>query len=105
MRFIYEIDDADGFAIKLWDTDFPNENNEPIMYQPHYPIGEVWESKEEAISWAEAKIAEISDPDAPYAPVGRGIPATPKPTEEQIREAKLASLGLTVEELRALLGL
>ena len=105
MNIRYEIDDNDNFAIRLWDLDNPNENNEPFMYQPHFPNGDVWESHDEAESWAQAKVLEMTDESAPFAPAGRGWEPQPKPTPEEIRVMKLERLGLTVEDLKALLGL
>jgi hypothetical protein len=58
----------------------------PMLAQPNYPNGDAWENKNAAKAWAELFIASISDAEAPYAPIGKGIPAQQKPTPEEIAE-------------------
>jgi len=58
----------------------------PMLRQPHYPNQDAFDTKAEATEWAELFIAAMKDEDAPFAPVGKGIPGEPKPTKEQILE-------------------
>jgi hypothetical protein len=85
----------------MWD----DINKEPFLYQPHYPNMDSFDSKEEAEIWAKYKLEELTIEEAPEAPLGKGLPAEPKPTLMQQRERSLARLGLTVDDLKALLGL
>jgi hypothetical protein len=91
--------DSETFAIRVFD----GVNKEPFLYQPHYPNGDTFDSVAEATSWAEEAIASHDPNYGFYPPVGKGLPSDPKPTTQQIAEAKLASIGLTVEDLKALL--
>lgn len=58
----------------------------PMLAQPHYPNGDAWESTKKAEAWAKLFIASITDADAPFAPIGKGIAGQPKPTPEEIAE-------------------
>lgn len=86
-RYIYEIDDVDGFAIKAYDTERPNEDNKPFLYQPNWPDNTPWASHEEAELWAQRLVAMMEDPKN-----GRpgGSPSEPwiewTPEEEPIEE-------------------
>ena len=86
----YEIDPT-TFAVSI----FYPESDVAALFQPDYPDQTPWESAAEAEEWAKLYIASIEDENAPYAPIGRGIPGEPKPTPEQIAEweAKRAELG------------
>lgn len=73
----YEIDDNEGFAIRAWDDDNPNEGNAPFLYQPDWPSGNPWASRQEAETWAQQLIAMMQDhrngrpgenPDNPFHP-------------------------------------
>ncbi len=59
-RYRYEVD-ADN-AIRAWDDGNPNENGEPFLFQPDWPDGTPWSSKEEATTWAEAFVKMMEDP-------------------------------------------
>jgi hypothetical protein len=96
--FTYEIDDSN--AIHMWD----GVNPEPFLFQPHWPDSTPWADRAEAQAWAEAKVAELTDDTAPWAGFTPSQPTIPRPTVQETAEAKLASIGLTVEELKALLG-
>jgi hypothetical protein len=39
------------------------EQEEPCLMQPHYPNGEPWKDREDAIAWAESWILHITDPE------------------------------------------
>lgn len=69
MRFRYEIDEE--LTIKVWDTENPNEDNQPILLQKDQPDGTVWENHEQAKTWIEQLISDWLLP----AP-------TPEPEEE-----------------------
>jgi hypothetical protein len=83
---------------------------EPIIIQPHYPNGDAFLTREDAEAWAEAKIAEFDDIDAPMAPNFKG--ETPQAQSRKILQekeearlagiAKLVALGLTESEAKAI---
>lgn len=96
----YKID-AETFAISLYD----GIAAEPFQFQPDYPNLDKFDSYAEAEEWAKSAI-KSHDPDYGfYPPDGKGLPEKPKPTEAQILESKLQRTGLTVSELKTLLGL
>ena len=96
----YEID-SKTFAIKLFD----GINPEPFQFQPDYPNLDKFDSYEEAEEWAKLAI-KSHDPDYGfYPPNGKGLTGEAKLTETQQIEAKLAATGLSVAELKQLLGL
>jgi hypothetical protein len=93
--------DPTTFAISIFD----GINEEPFHYQPQYPNGDSFDTIAEATAWAE-KAVQSNDPDYGFfPPLGKGMEEEPKPTAEQLAEGKLASIGLTVDELKTLLGL
>lgn len=78
---------------------------EPFLYQPQYPGGSPWLDADDAKRWAEYKIAELSDPNAPLAPDNPGEEPQPKPTPEQILEWRIkAALGISIQELKQILS-
>lgn len=93
--------DSITYAVSIFD----GINPEPFWYQPHYPDGGAFDSFEEATTWAELALASQTNESAPFPPNGKGQPGLPKPTAEEIRQAKLERLGLTVDDLKALLGI
>ncbi len=96
----YEIDQT-TFAISLYD----GVNPEPFQFQPDYPNTDKFDSYAEAEEWAKLAI-KSHDPDYGfYAPNGKGLAGEAKPTEAQILESKLARTGLSVNDLKTLLGL
>lgn len=96
----YEIDN-ETFAVNIYD----GINPEPFWYQPDYPNGDKFDTYEEAEEWAKLAM-KSQDPEYPFfAPNGKGIQGEPKPTKEQVAEAKLQAVGLSVEELKSLLDL
>lgn len=96
----YEIDES-TYAIKIFD----GVNAEPFMFQPHYPNGDSFDSFEEAENWAKEQIKAQNPEYGFFAPNGKGLAGEAKPTPAQLFEYKLASIGLTVDELKAALGL
>jgi len=96
----YEID-KETYAVYLYD----GVNPEPFQFQPDYPNLDKFDSYEEAEEWAKLAI-KSHDPDYGfYPPNGKGLAPEAKPTEAEIRIAKLKQTGLTVDDLKALLGL
>lgn len=77
----------------------------PFWHQPDYPNGDKFDSVKEAETWAKLAIKSHDDAYGFTPPDGKGLPENPKPTQEQINEAKLARIGLSVDELKAMLGL
>lgn len=67
----------------------------PFLRQPHYPNGDVFDTREEADTWAQLFIEALVNEEAPYAPIGKGIEGEPKPTKEEM----LATLKERAEEL------
>lgn len=98
MTMRYEID-SENYAITMWD----GVNEEPFMYQPWYPDGTPWASYNDAKRWADLKVAELTDETAPLAGNSPDQLTLPRPTAEELRQLKLASLGMTEEQLRELL--
>lgn len=98
-KMYYEIDETD-FAVRVYD----GKSVEPFWYQPQYPNGDKFDSIEEATAWAELAV-KSHDPDYNFFPPdGKGLEGRAKPTPQEILEGKLASLGLTVDELKSLLA-
>ena len=95
----YEVDSTD-FAVRIYD-----DNNVNFWYQPQYPNGDTFDSYEEAETWAQAALNSQNPEYGFLAPIGKNIPAEPKPTPQQIVENKLAKLGISADDLKTLLGL
>lgn len=96
----YEIDE-NTFAVKIYDE----INPEPFWYQPDYPNSDKFDSYSEAENWAKLAVESFNEDCGFFAPNGKNLPGEPKLTQEQIIENKLARVGLTVDELKTLLGL
>lgn len=96
----YEID-SETFAISI----YQDGAEKPFWFQPDYPNGDKFDTYEEAETWAELAIKSQDEKYGFTPPDGKGLPENPKPTQEQINEAKLARVGLTIDELKSLLGL
>jgi hypothetical protein len=96
----YEIDN-DSFAVKIYD----GINPEPFWFQPDYPNGDKFNTYTEAEEWAKLAILSQDSSYEFFAPNGKGIQGERKPTEAQLLEAKLSKTGLTVDDLKTLLGL
>lgn len=95
MALRYEIEEG-TFAVRV----FGEGEDVPFLFQPDYPDQTPWDSAEEAEEWAKLYVASVEDENAPYAPIGRGIPGEPKPTPEQIAEweaERQAQLNLPTE--------
>jgi hypothetical protein len=96
----YEIDPV-TFAVSIYD----GINPEPFWYQPDYPNTDKFDSVEEAEAWAKLAVKSHDPEYGFYAPNGKGLTGEPKPTEQDIAIAKLERTGLSVDDLKSLLGL
>lgn len=94
----YEVNDENAVSI------FQDGADVPFWFQPHYPNGDTFDTKAEAEAWAVLAMASQSD-DQPFPPNGRGQTGLPKPTAQELRVAALERMGLSVDDLKALLGL
>ena len=61
-RYRYEINNNDGFAIRCWDDENPNELGAPFMLQPEWPDGTPWADRAEAELWAQQFVAMMENP-------------------------------------------
>tara|TARA_R110000868_G_scaffold8585_2_gene44257 strand:- start:661 stop:969 length:309 start_codon:yes stop_codon:yes gene_type:complete len=82
-NYRYEIDENN--AVSFFDVDNPNENGAPFFFQPDYPNTDSFADKADAQKWADAKMAELINPDAPCAPLGFGHASIPKIPLEQLK--------------------
>lgn len=80
----YTFEVAEDIVVRI----YPNGSGIPVIRQPQYPNGEPWEDAEAAGLWAQAWIAEQTDPEAPEAPEGPGLEGRPKPVEESEETAE-----------------
>lgn len=99
MSYTYRIDENNAIYI------YTEGIEEPIFFQPHWPDTTPWADQAEATAWAEAKIAEVTDLDAPMAGLSPDKPTMPKPTPFEMAENNLRAMGLSVNDLKLLLGL
>lgn len=67
-RYTYTIDENN--AVSIIDTENPNEDGSPNLFQPGHPTAahEPWESVEAATAWAEETIEHLIDPPAVFYP-------------------------------------
>lgn len=102
----YEIDDTN--TIRMWIAG----QELPFILQPHWPNGENFATYEDAKLWADAKIEELTDAEAPMAPAYLGEPPQKNVLKimqerEEARQsaiAKFEALGITAEEVQAFLS-
>lgn len=102
----YEIDETN--TVRVWHSN----QEEPFILQPHWPAGDVFATYEDAKLWADAKIAELTDIESPQAPAYLG--ETPQKNYMKIMQereearlaalAKFEALGITAEEVQAILN-
>jgi len=67
----YEIDE--NFAV----TGYVEGQEFPMLFQPDYPNGDKFDSREEAERWAQLWVDAFSSTN-PYPPEGKNIPGKPK---------------------------
>lgn len=67
----YEIDEKNAVTV------FNEGEDVPFWFQPDYPNGDSFDSKEEAETWAKLAVASHQDSE-PYAPNGKGLAGEPK---------------------------
>ena len=96
----YEVD-AKTFAISI----YQDGADVPFWFQPDYPNGDKFDSLAEAKTWAELAVKSQDENYGFTPPDGKGLPENPKPTKEQVLAARLAQTGLSVDDLKLLLGL
>ena len=100
-NWYYEVDETDGNTIRIYD----GVSTVPFILQPHWPDGTPWATKQEAENWATATIAS-NNPDEPmeagHSPLQ---PLVAKKTPQELAAMRLQATGLTVDDLKALLGL
>lgn len=79
-----EVDDT-TFAIRIWDLDNPNSENKPFMFQPTYPDGTSFPTKEAALDWASQQERFMTVPDSPPPFGGPTAPQAPsiEPSQEE----------------------
>lgn len=100
-NWYYEVDESSSNAVKIYD----GVNEAPFIFQPHWPDGTAWASKQEAETWAEATIA-ASNPEEPMeAGFSPSEPLIAKKTPQELAEMRIQAAGLTVDDLREALGL
>lgn len=66
MRYIYEINETN--AIRVWDTETPNELNAPFFLQPDWPDATPWADRAEAEAWAQVFIESLVNPESEFIP-------------------------------------
>jgi hypothetical protein len=59
-QYEYKIDENN--AVRIWDSENPNENNAPFFYQPDHPDGVAWTSKDAAEQWVKEFINDLLQP-------------------------------------------
>jgi len=82
MKYSYEINESN--EIRVWDIENPNEENQPFFYQPNWPNGEQWSSKEEAEEWVLLFIASLKNSKSEY--LAGDSPESPKKLRPQPKE-------------------
>lgn len=93
----YEIDENNAVWI------YEDGNETAFCFQPDWPDTTPWADKAEAETWAIAKIAELTDPEAPLAGTNPANPTEPRPVDHRANAfAKLEALGLTPQEIISL---
>ena len=96
----YEIN-PETFAVDI----YQNGADVPFWHQPDYPNGDKFDSVAEADTWAKLAVKSHDPAYGYFAPDGKGLVGAAKPTEDELLLAKLARTGLTVDDLKNLLGL
>lgn len=86
----YEIDDNDGFAIRI----FNDGETVPFQFQPDYPDTSPFTSHAEAEAWAQAAIAAHDPAVTTYAPNGPGIPGELKFSAVETQKAADRAAGI-----------
>ena len=97
----YEINENENYAIRIW-----HDGEElPAIYQPTWPDGTSWSSNEEAAAWAQLKIGEFDTNWTIAAGPSPSQPSTLRPTKQEQVEQALSHLGVSIDDLKQVLGL
>lgn len=78
--YTYTVNDANTIEV------FVNGQEVPVLVQPHYPNGDPFDTVGEAEEWAQLYVSYMTDENAPFVPIGKGIPGEPRLTKTQILE-------------------
>lgn len=87
----YTVEEESPFTVNIYNTE--TNPDVPFIYQPHDEQGVDWSSKEAAIAWAEEFLVHFEE--------AKNQVITP----QDVVMAKLAQVGLSVDELKSVLGL
>ena len=98
MNWRYEV--TAGNEVKVYN----DTQEECVIYQPTWPNGEPFTTAQ-AHSYGELTVTSYLDETSLLPGTSPTVPTIRRRTAEEIRESKLLATGLTVEDLRALLGL
>jgi hypothetical protein len=82
-RYEYKINEVN--AISVWDTENPNENGAPFLFQPDWPNTTPWASKEQAEEWVGVFIESLENPESEFVP-GESPDNHPKPRLEPVED-------------------
>ena len=78
--YTFTVNDANTIEV------FVEGQEAPMLRQPHYPNQDAFDTKAEAEEWAQLFINSLEDRANPFAPIGKGIPGEPQPTDAEILE-------------------
>lgn len=63
-KYHYEFRDNEN-ALYVWTKESYDNSGEPFLFQPIHPDGFSWESKEQALGWAEEFLYRLENPVEP----------------------------------------
>jgi hypothetical protein len=63
-KYYYEIDAQNH--LRVWDNDLELPGNAPFLFQPDWPDGTPWASRQEVQNWADAYTTALSDPESEF---------------------------------------
>lgn len=87
----HEVDPV-TFAVRI----FEDGATVPFWFQPDYPNLDKFDSVAEATTWAELAIASHTDPNAPFAPNGKGLAGEPKISAVEAQKAADRMAGIAI---------
>lgn len=98
MNWRYEVTESNEVKV------YNDTQEECVIYQPTWPNGEPF-TNAQAHSYGELTVTSYLDETSLLPGTGPDAPTRTRPTAMEIAEGKLLSAGLTVDDLKALLGL